>query len=207
MDVIGTTVLGIAMWFGWWRPASRFVTRSRLDVALWVSITGLVSASTGRRFGSGLVGATVVALCVGLVVLTEIDVRTRRLPREIGYPLFALVMIMVAALSWHDGRVDRFVDALTGATLATVVLLMLYAMTRGGLGDGDVRLAPALGSVAAIGGVPIVWSALFVAFVTAGTWVIVLMALGRTNRRATIPFGPFLAGGTVIAVLVSGPVS
>jgi prepilin signal peptidase PulO-like enzyme (type II secretory pathway) len=49
-----------------------------------------------------------------------------------------------------------------------------------------------------------VWTSLLVAFVAAGAFVIVLMVSGRATRTTTVPFGPFLAGGAIVTVLVTG---
>jgi leader peptidase (prepilin peptidase)/N-methyltransferase len=35
---------------------------------------------------------------------------------------------------------------------------------------------------------------------------IALMSLGRANRRTPLPYGVFLAGGSIFAILVGGPI-
>ena len=204
MDIAVMSVAGALLRLASNRPTARFVTRSRVDVASWTLVSAVIGGLFGWRFGFGFVGASVVLLGTGLVVLAEIDLRTRRLPREISYPLFAVTLSLVVVTAVHEGRLRRISDALAGAAIATIVLLVLHVVGRGGMGDGDVRVAPALGTFGLVGGVQTVWAGLLVAFVSAGACVIALMIMGRANRSSTIPFGPFLIGGAITAVLIMG---
>ena len=204
MNVVAMAIFGTAMWMVSWRPTACFVDRSRVDVATWAGVSGLLGGLIGWRFDIGLLAITACTLAVGLVVLTEIDLRTRRLPREISYPLFGSVLTLVGVMSWVGDGDGRFGRTMVGAAVATVALWILHWLSRGQLGDGDVRLAPALGTVASFGGVSAVWTSLLVAFVAAGAFVIVLLVSGRATRTTTVPFGPFLAGGAIVTVLVTG---
>lgn len=204
MNVVVMAIFGTAMWMMVWRPTGRFVDRSRVDVATWTVVSTILGGLIGWRFDVGLLAITACTLAVGLVVLTEIDLRTRRLPREISYPLFGSVLTLVGVVSWVGEGDGRIIQTVLGAAVATVALLILHWSSRGQLGDGDVRLAPALGTVASFGGVSAVWTSLLVAFVAAGTFVIVLLVSGRATRTTTVPFGPFLAGGAIVTVLVTG---
>jgi leader peptidase (prepilin peptidase)/N-methyltransferase len=87
-----------------------------------------------------------------------------------------------------------------GAVAVGGSLLLLYAITRGrGLGLGDVKLAAVIG----IGFGPAVGlAALGVAFVAGGIYASWLLATKRADRRDPLPFGPFLAAGTVVAALI-----
>jgi leader peptidase (prepilin peptidase)/N-methyltransferase len=204
VDIAVMSVAGMLVRLASNRPTTRFVTRSRVDVASWALVSAVIGGLFGWRVGIGLVGVSVVVLGTGLVVLAEIDLRTRRLPREISYPLFAVTFSLVVVSAVQEGRPGRISDALAGVAIATVVLLVLHVASRGGMGDGDVRMAPALGTFGLMGGVPTVWTGLLFAFVSAGVCVTALMIVGRANRFSTIPFGPFLIGGAITAALISG---
>ena len=43
-------------------------------------------------------------------------------------------------------------------------------------------------------------------FIVAGVPAVVLLAMRKVQRRTQIPFGPFLAAGTVIAMLFGAPI-
>lgn len=205
MDVVVAATIGTLGWFVLRRVTSTFVRPTHRDLVWGTAVVGCLSGAFGGRFGIGPVGVTALIFVVGSIVLAEIDLRTRRLPREISYPLFGSMLLGIGISSWHEGTSRRLVDALVGAAIVTVVLLVLHVVSRGDLGDGDVRLAPALGTLACFGGIETVWTGLFVAFVSAGGCVAVLMTLGRATRSTTVPFGPFLIGGALSAVLFTTP--
>ncbi len=67
----------------------------------------------------------------------------------------------------------------------------------GGMGWGDVKLAACIGAF--LGPWPTA-VALFTAFVTGAVAGLGMMAAGRHEKRRPIPFGPFLALGSVVAL-------
>ncbi|MBQ7883232.1 MAG: prepilin peptidase [Phascolarctobacterium sp.] len=76
-----------------------------------------------------------------------------------------------------------------GAMASVGIMLVIYWVSRGGMGLGDVKLAFTLG----------VWlglaqslACLLLAFVAGGVIGVALLATGLKNRRDAIPFGPYL---------------
>lgn len=145
-------------------------------------------------------------LCAGLLALTWIDLRTKRLPREITYTTFALGVpfLVIAALVREEPR--KIWTMLGGAGIALAFMWALYIVSRGGLGDGDVRLSPLLGAYLGWLGLPFVPVGLFLGFLFGSVVGVTAMAVGRAGRRTALPFGPFLAAGTVAAIFVGRPV-
>lgn len=143
------------------------------------------------------------AFCVwmaGLVALTWIDLRTKRLPREITYTTAAIggPLLVIAALVEDEPK--RIWMTLLGAAIALAIMALIYWASRGGMGDGDVRLAPLLGGYLGFlnpGFAPV---GLFFGFVLGAVVGLGLMAVKRAGRRTALPFGPFLAAGAVLAV-------
>ena len=84
--------------------------------------------------------------------------------------------------------------ALAGAAALLAVMLAIYFASRGGMGEGDVKLAAALGMWL---GVEQGLACLLLAFVGGGAVGMLLLACGE--RRRMIPFGPFLCAGAVVA--------
>lgn len=146
-----------------------------------------------------------VWLVAVLAVLTAVDLRTRRLPREITYVGIAVgtPLLIVAALVIDEP--ERLWMMLAGAAIATVVLGLAHVASRGDFGEGDVRLAPLLGLYLGWLNPALVAVALFVAFVAGAAVGAALLAGRRIQRDASLPFGPFLALGTVVAILVGQP--
>ena len=76
------------------------------------------------------------------------------------------------------------------------IMLVLYFASRGGMGEGDVKLAPALG----------IWLGLeqgllclLLAFVSGGVVGALLLLCRRGKLKQAIPFGPFLCAAAVAA--------
>jgi leader peptidase (prepilin peptidase)/N-methyltransferase len=149
--------------------------------------------------------AAIPAYCIlsaTLVAQTWIDLRTQRLPREITYTGIALggVALVVAALV--EGEPERIWMATLGALIALVTMWVIYAVSRGGMGDGDVRLAPLLGMFLGWINPGIVLPGLFFGFIAGAVVGVAMMAVDRAGRRTAVPFGPFLALGTIVAIFV-----
>lgn len=141
-------------------------------------------------------------LCAGLVALSTIDLKTQRLPREITYTTIAIgaPLLVVAALVADEP--ERILTALLGAVIYAALMGLVYVASRGGMGDGDVRLSPLLGLYLGWLNPGLVPVSLFLASVLGSVVGVTMMLLGRGGRKTAIPFGPFLAGGTIAAVFV-----
>lgn len=93
---------------------------------------------------------------------------------------------------------DLGLTLLSGA-LSFVFLLGLRLITKGrGMGDGDPFLAFVTGSL--LSGVGAFWGML-AAFVLGSIWGIGLMMLSLKKMSETMPFGPFLVIGCLVALL------
>ena len=70
------------------------------------------------------------------------------------------------------------------------------------MGDGDVRLAPLLGLHLGWIKPGVVPLGLFFGFLLGAVIGVVMMATSKAGRKTALPFGPFLAAGTVLAVFI-----
>lgn len=140
----------------------------------------------------------VVAAAVGTLV--AVDVAVKRLPLDLSYGALATIQIMFA-VSWRSewsGIVGSWMGA--GAMFAIAWMLAKF---RTGVGRGDVHMTPLLG--AAIGWFD-PWSVLigwFFALLTGGLVSAVLLGSRRVERRSKIPYGPWLALGSAIAISIA----
>lgn len=129
-----------------------------------------------------------------------IDITTHRLTRSvtmraafIGGPL-----LTVAALSINQ---PSRIGIMFGAFVVTlVVFLVLFSVSKGGIGSGDVRLAPVLAMHLGWLGWQHVYIGLAAGFILGGVWAIGQLATGRATRRSRMAFGPFLCIGAVITL-------
>ena len=140
-------------------------------------------------------GAALAAfLAAVLVVIAAIDLRSMTIPNRIVLPAIAIVLI--ADLAFFPGRTA---ELLLAAAVAGGVLLIPSLISSSWMGMGDVKLALLLGLAlgwAAIG-------ALMIAFVTVLPVALVMVLRGGTPaRKAALPFGPFIAFGALIVLIV-----
>nr|WP_092068120.1 A24 family peptidase [Dendrosporobacter quercicolus]NSL46952.1 prepilin peptidase [Dendrosporobacter quercicolus DSM 1736]SDL70285.1 leader peptidase (prepilin peptidase) / N-methyltransferase [Dendrosporobacter quercicolus] len=78
------------------------------------------------------------------------------------------------------------------------ILLLIAAVSGGGMGMGDVKFGLALGVWL---GFPQILLLLFLAFLLGGSAGIVVLACGLKTRKDVIPFGPFLAAAAFFSLL------
>jgi leader peptidase (prepilin peptidase)/N-methyltransferase len=138
--------------------------------------------------------------CAVLVALSVIDIRVRRLPNRLIYPsvLIAAVYIVVADVA--GGHLDA-IRAGIGFLAYGVGLLIVALIAPKGMGMGDVKLAGLIGLVLGSIGLGLVAVAAGVGILLGGVGAIVALLAGA-GRKSKVPYGPFMAGGALIAVFV-----
>ena len=154
----------------------------------------------GLKFGADPVVPAFCILAAALVALVWIDLREFRLPREITYTAFVLGSIALVVAALVNDEPERIWQAYLGAGIALAIMGGIYLASRGGMGEGDVRLAPLLGLYLGYLNPGIVPVGLFLGFLLGAVVGVAMMAIGKGGRKTALPFGPFLAAGTVIAV-------
>lgn len=92
-----------------------------------------------------------------------------------------------------------FLFSILGTLLITGFFFALWFFTKGkGMGFGDVKFCLPMGLLL---GWPEMLVGVFISFVIGAVVGVFLIALGRKNMKAHIPFGPFLVLGTVIGLV------
>ncbi len=144
-------------------------------------------------------------LTAALVALSAIDLEHYILPNRILYPTdgAAIVLLAVASAATHDW--GAFGRALIAGSVAFAVFFVIHIVSPRGMGFGDVRLAFLLGLALGWLGWGEVAGGLFAGFVYGAVIGMVLIAVKVRGRKQQIPFGPFLATGTMTFVLFGSP--
>ena len=154
--------------------------------------TATLVALSFARFGFTGRGVVAAFFTAVLVVLSAIDVEHRILPNAIVLP--ATVVVLGAQIVLAPERAPEWIFSALGASLFLFVALLAYPA---GMGMGDVKLAlllgAALGKTVAVALMLGMLAALVVA-------VLLLVRHGAAARKMAIPFGPFLALGSVVAL-------
>ena len=139
--------------------------------------------------GAAALGPQPVLLGVGwLAVVTPrlvaVDLAEHRLPDAIVLPGYPVVLAAVLLQAWATGAPPA-APVLAGLGCGLVLLLLHLA---GGMGFGDVKLAPLLGAIAAavLPGGAVLW--LVLAFLLGGVGAAVVLI--RRGAGARMAFGP-----------------
>lgn len=157
-----------------------------------------------------LAWARLVATLAAGVVVSVIDVRERRIPNVVTYPVLAAVFASAfveslwrACESTFPPAPDVWSAAVTSALGTLALASPFFALAWfGTLGFGDVKLAAVLGA----GLLPVTgWGGLAIAFGAAYLLALphALVALIRRTRGGAdteLPFGPYLVAGAIVAV-------
>jgi leader peptidase (prepilin peptidase)/N-methyltransferase len=207
-------------------PACGVEIRSRdnVPVVSWVLLRGrcrncgerisaeypLVELATAALFAAAAVlvdpifAASLAAPFLGIMLaIAVIDARHRVVPNRIVYPSLALFAAAIVVGDLSGGGADML-DAALGLALYAVPLLLVAVAVPQGMGMGDVKLAALIGLVLGSFGLSYVGVAAGVGVIGGGIGALVALALLGAGRKDQIPFGPFLAGGAVVATLL-GP--
>ncbi|MGB8516756.1 MAG: A24 family peptidase [Gallionella sp.] len=161
------------------------------------AISALLSAYAAWHFGFGLAAVAALLLIWALIALTMIDYDTQLLPDDITLPLVWAGLIVNVF-----GVLTSLSSAVLGAVFGYLALWSIYwlfkfATGKEGMGYGDFKLLAALGAWMGWQMLPLI--ILLSSAVGAVVGIALMVALKR-GRETPIPFGPYLAGGGLIAL-------
>ena len=152
--------------------------------------TAVLVAGCILAFGLTLEALVASFFCAVLVVVSATDLEHRIIPNRVVLPATAVVLAAQMALSPSP---EWALGALGGGGF----LLLAAIAYPAGMGMGDVKLALLMGAMLGRA-VPV---ALMLGMILALVPSVVLLARhGSKARKMGIPFGPFLALGSVIAL-------
>ena len=130
----------------------------------------------------------------GLCIVAYVDFRRKIILDEV------LILLLSAGLIYTGIFGNTWSESLLGAVTGSGLLGLLYLMSRGGVGLGDVKFAGVLGIWT---GFPGILVNLYLAFFLGGTVALLLCALHKANRKTRLPFGPCLCAGAVLSFFFS----
>jgi leader peptidase (prepilin peptidase) / N-methyltransferase len=161
------------------------------------ALVGVVFAAITAVNGVDWDLAWQLPLAAVLVALAAIDLDLHILPNKIVYPTAAWGVVSALLI-----RASDLPELLAWGAGAFAFLLIAALAYPAGMGMGDVKLAGVMGLYLGSSVVP----ALLVAFLSGTAVGIAIMARHGVaeGRKMGVPFGPFLAFGGIVALLV-GP--
>lgn len=161
------------------------------------SLTGLLSGFIAWHFGFGAAALFALIFTWMLIALTFIDLDTQLLPDSITQPL-----LWIGLLINLGGTFTPLQSALVGAVAGYLTLWSVYwlfKLTTGkeGMGYGDFKLLAAIGAWFGWQMLPLV---ILLSSLVGAIVGITLIVFAKHGRNIPIPFGPYLAGGGLIAM-------
>jgi leader peptidase (prepilin peptidase)/N-methyltransferase len=179
------------------RISARYPAVELLTAAVFVLIGWRIGADLGQY--AALAGFLVLG-AVG-VAQAMIDVDVRRLPFRVTNVAWGSGLVLLLAQAMLDGHWWPYARALIGMAALYCFYDVLAFLQPKGMGLGDVHLAGPLGLFLGWLG----WSSLvvgaFTGFLVGGIGGLVLIAGRRAGLKSSIPFGPYMLLGALVAIL------
>jgi len=161
------------------------------------AISGMLCAFAAAHFGFGPAAGGALLLIWALLALTAIDLDTQLLPDDITLPL-----IWAGLMFNLFGIFTSLSSAVLGAVIGYLALWSVYwlfklATGKEGMGYGDFKLLAALGAWLGWQMLPLI---ILLSSLVGAIVGIALIVVFKHGRNIPIPFGPYLAGGGLIAL-------
>lgn len=171
------------------------------EVAMYPLAAGLIGLMLWA-FGIDWVLVSVIPFVAFLAAMTVIDLRELRIPDKLTKPaaIAAVPLLALSMLSDYDDI--SLIRAFLGALAMGAFYFILFFIYPAGMGFGDVKLAPIIGAqVGFFGWIPEVRALIF-AYLVVGPVAILLLIFGRARMKTGFPFGPFMAIGAILALVL-----
>lgn len=197
----------------WLRGRCRYC-RARIPLRFMVVEAFMGALFTSIYFRHGF-GAEFIVLGIAvslLMVVALIDLERGLILNRIIYP--SLVVLVLLAPFWtelgltrsffgSESMVASLLNSIATGLGAFLVFLAIALAFPKGMGGGDIKLAGVIGLLAGFPGALI---ALWLGIVSGGLVAIGLLVFRKLGRKDTMPFGPFMALGTIAALLAGGEI-
>jgi leader peptidase (prepilin peptidase)/N-methyltransferase len=153
-------------------------------------VVALLIVAVFVKFGVSWEFLIYAVVSTALVIITVIDYEHKIIPDLITLPG---IVLGLGAGSYLVGPINSGLGFLAGGGL----FYLLAVLSRGGMGGGDIKFIAAAGALLG-------WQKVLLVIVlgaTLGSIIgLILMVAQKKDRKSQIPFGPFLALGTLIAI-------
>ena len=197
------------LWRSGWKVQRRYLveaTQTPLTRNAIVWCAGIFGALffVGAQMRPGIPAVMTVAMIGALSAY--VDARTHRLPNKytavmgIGVVAGALIGSLISPM-WEQ----RLIGFVLGALIWTIPIALLNRLP-GGMGGGDVKLAPVLGAMVGSVGLNAAVFALALSFVSAGVAALWKIVVGWAGTQSRVPMGPWMIASALLGTIAWGVV-
>ncbi|WP_342664263.1 prepilin peptidase [Aneurinibacillus terranovensis] len=157
------------------------------------AVTGILF--TGVYFLYGFSWETLMALLFVslLVIVTVSDLAYRLIPDKVVFPFWGLFLVLRFFI--HPN--ETYVAHLIGMALGFILFYLIAVVSRGGMGGGDIKLFAVVGLYL---GYPLLLLTILLSTLLGTFYGILVMIFKGAGRKTEVPFGPFIALGSILAM-------
>lgn len=176
---------------------------------------GLLYYVTFLQFGIGWHLPLLLLFVSAMIVIIFIDIDFQIIPDVITLPGMPLGVLAASFLlpdpfltftTTQGGiafEIVGIVNSLIGLALGFGLFYLIAVLSKGGMGGGDIKM---MGMVGAFLGWKAVLLTTFIGSLTGAVVGLSLMALSKAGRKTKIPFGPYLALGSLVSLFFGAPI-
>ena len=165
------------------------------------ALNGVMYLLVFMRFGPSWALPALLAFVSALIAITFIDLDFQIIPDSItlgSLPLALLAGGLVLPDPFARAEALGWVQTFSGAVTGFVLFYAVAVLSRGGMGGGDIKMMAMVGAVLGWRGVLLTT---FLGSLAGSVLGLGLMLFKGKGRKTKIPFGPFLALGTLLSLM------
>ncbi len=173
-------------------------------------LNGLLYLLIVYFFGFGWHLIPLFAFVSAMVVITFIDLEFQIIPDVITLPgiligvISSVFFLSDPLFNLHaSDMLTGLINSLIGILLGGGLFFLIAVVSKGGMGGGDIKM---MAMVGAFMGWKAVLLVTFIGSLTGSLVGVMLMLFKGKDRKTKVPFGPFLALGSLISLFVGGKI-
>ena len=130
--------------------------------------------------------------------LSIVDFKSHRLPNKLVGWFVAVEILIMGITGWMASDFARLLTALGLAATTMISYVLLYLLSRGSLGMGDVKFAFPLGLCVGWYSTNQWLLAIFISFLISGVVAVIGLVTKQMTRKSRLAFGPYMFLGTFL---------
>ena len=154
------------------------------------------------KFKFTIISLGLAPFAVVSFALIREDFRSKRLPNLILYPTTFATVFIFFSVAIYRGDFDLFMAPFLRGFISFVIAFLIYLISRGGFGAGDIKLFFLTGLALGIFSTAHVIAGAILACIGVAIYAVFLMAAKQVSVKNTVPFGPFIIGASWLSIFL-----